>query len=313
MNGENGTGQAPQATGDGHGHPWALAVGITVTVIWGAAFSIQKAVYDVMQPGPFLFLRSLLLVGCALVTLRWMGLPWRPSLAPGEGRLLLIAALIGPCVHVLMVTYAIHWTTPFASAVILACGPVFTLLLLRLLEGARLLRQQVAGVGLALAGVLIFLADKLTQSQLRASGGDLLMLVSTVLFSLYTIRVTPLVQRHGGLAVMCWATLAAAPVLMALTAWPTWQAPVASFPAAAWTGFLWSTLVSAFLCLVLWSWVNAERGIARTAPLLYLVPPVAGLVGWLLHAETLTGWKLAGAALAMIGVALVQTRPTPPT
>ncbi len=305
--------QVTQAAGDGDGHhPWALAVGIAVTVIWGAAFSIQKAVYDVMQPGPFLFLRSMLLGACALVTLRWMGLPWRPALAPGEGRLLLIAALIGPFVHVLLVSYAIHWTTPFASAVILACGPVFTLLLLRLTEGTRLSAGQAVGVALALAGVLMFLADKLAQAQLRASGGDLLMLVSTLLFSLYTIRVTPLVRRHGGLAAMCWATLVAAPLLMVVTAWPTWQAPVASFPATTWAGFLWSTLVSSFLCLVLWSWVNAVRGVTRTAPLLYLVPPVAGLVGWLLHAEALTGWKLAGAALAMIGVALVQTRGVPP-
>ena len=155
-------------------------------------------------------------------------------------------------------------------------------------------------------------SDKLSQAQLRASGGDLLMLVSTVLFSLYTIRVTPLVRRHGGMAVMCWATLVAAPLMMAVTAWPLWQAPVASFPASAWAGFLWSTVVSAFLCLVLWSWVNAVRGVARTAPLLYLVPPAAGVVGWLLHAEALTPWKLAGAALAMIGVALVQTRSAPP-
>jgi drug/metabolite transporter (DMT)-like permease len=65
-------------------------------------------------------------------------------------------------------------------------------------------------------------------------------------------------------------------------------------------------LVSAFVGWLVWGWVNAVRGVARTAPMIYLMPPVAGLVAWITTGEHYTGIKLAGAALALGGVALAQ-------
>ena len=73
-----------------------------------------------------------------------------------------------------------------------------------------------------------------------------------------------------------------------------------------WAGMLWAVLVSAFLGWLVWGWINAVRGVARTAPLLYLMPPVAGLVAWATTGEHYTAVKLVGAALALAGVALAQ-------
>jgi drug/metabolite transporter (DMT)-like permease len=64
--------------------------------------------------------------------------------------------------------------------------------------------------------------------------------------------------------------------------------------------------VSAFLGWLVWGWANAVRGVARTAPLMYLMPPVAGLVAWLLTGERYTGIKLVGAVVTLAGVALAQ-------
>jgi drug/metabolite transporter (DMT)-like permease len=74
----------------------------------------------------------------------------------------------GHTLHVGLVSYGIHWSTAFSSAVILACGPVFTLLILRWRGLERLSLAQVAGVGLALVGVLMFLSDKLLGGHWRA-------------------------------------------------------------------------------------------------------------------------------------------------
>lgn len=284
----------------------ALFAGLAVVILWGASFSIQKAAYGAMQPGPFLFFRASLMGVSVIAVLLWYRRPWLPKLQPGDGRLFATATLTGPFLHVLLVTYGVHWSTPFTSAVIMACGPVITLVLMRVLHGARLRRVQVLGVALAFSGVLLFMADKLRQADLRASGGDLMLLGAAVCFSLYTIRVTPLARRYGGMEIMCWTSLLASPLFMALTFWPALNAPVATFPVAAWGGLVWTVLLTALLAWILWSWTNAVRGVSRTAPLLYLVPPVAGLIGWLFLGEVLTAWKLAGGAIAMTGVALAQ-------
>ena len=49
---------------------------------------------------------------------------------------------------------------------------------------------------------------------------------------------------------------------------------------AIWAGTFYSVIVSAFFGWLIWVWVNAVRGVARSAPLMYLMPPVAGLVAW---------------------------------
>jgi drug/metabolite transporter (DMT)-like permease len=75
---------------------------------------------------------------------------------------------------------------------------------------------------------------------------------------------------------------------------------------AIWAGTLWAVIISAFLGWLVWGWVNTVRGVARTAPLMYLMPPVAGFVAWLVLGESYTWTKLAGAAVTLAGVALAQ-------
>ena len=73
-----------------------------------------------------------------------------------------------------------------------------------------------------------------------------------------------------------------------------------------WAAVLWAVVVSAFIGWLAWAWVNATLGVARTAPLMYLMPPVAGIVAWAFSGELFTAAKLAGAAITLGGVALAQ-------
>lgn len=284
----------------------ALGAGLLLVLVWGASFTIQKAAYNAMGPGAFLFGRSLLISACAWALLRWRGKPLWPPLARQEWWVLLNASALGPFVHILLVTYGIHWSTPFSSSLILACGPVCTLVLLRLMHGTRMQRHQLLGVTAAFCGVLLFMSEKLMMADLRASAGDLMMLAATVAFSLYTIRVNPLAVRFGGAEVFCWATLLASPLLLALTAAAAAALPYTDIATGIWAAFFWSVVVSAFVGWIIWGWINAMRGVARTAPLLYLVPPVAGLIAWWTVGEAYSGLKLFGAALALAGVAATQ-------
>ena len=103
-------------------------------------------------------------------------------------------------------------------------------------------------------------------------------------------------------------TLLAAPPMLVLNAQAARVAPYSALSPGIWSTFLWAVLVSAFLGWMLWGWVNAVRGVARTAPLLYDVPPVAGLFAWLTVGEGFGALKIAGAALALGGVARTLLR-----
>jgi drug/metabolite transporter (DMT)-like permease len=284
----------------------ALWAALALILVWGANFSVQKAVFAALSPGGFLFVRYLIMpVAAALLLVAHYGTKW-PKLPRRELLALLKLGVAGHLLHVGLVTYGIHWSTAFSSSLILACGPVFTLLILRWHGLETLSRAQVVGVGIALAGVLVFLSDKLLGGQWRASGGDLFLLVAASFFSYYTVAAKPLIERHGGVLVMTYATLLGSAPVVALSLPAGLLVDWMRVPPLIWAATLWAVLVSAFLGWLVWGWANAVRGVARTAPLMYLMPPVAGLVAWLITGERYTAVKLAGAALTLAGVALAQ-------
>jgi drug/metabolite transporter (DMT)-like permease len=190
--------------------------------------------------------------------------------------------------------------------VILACGPIFTLLILRLQGLERLTVPQIAGVMLAFGGVLMFLSDKLLGGQWRAGGGDLVLLAAASLFSYYTVAVKPVMQRHGPVLTMGYATLLGGLPVMLLSLPAGLKADWSALSLWAWVGLFWAVLVSAFLGWLAWGWINTVRGVARSAPLMYLMPPMAGLFAWALSGEHYTWIKIAGAGVTLLGVALAQ-------
>ena len=289
----------------------ALWVALALIVVWGANFTVQKAVFQALSPGGFLFVRYLIMpvAATALLCLRY-GRHW-PRVSRADAFALLRLGLIGHLLHVGLVTYGIYWSTAFSSSLILACGPIFTLFILHWHGLEQLTRGQVGGVAVACLGVLAFMSDKLFGGHWRAGGGDLVLLVAASLFSYYTVAAKPLIERLGGVTVMTYAVLfGSGPVV--LFSLPAGLAVAWGDVAwATWVGTVYSVIISAFLGWLAWGWINAVRGVARTAPLMYLMPPVAGLVAWAVTGEHYTAVKIAGAALTLGGVALAQFGSSP--
>ena len=289
----------------------ALWAALALIGVWGANFSVQKAVFEAVSPGGFLFVRYLMMPAAAvLLLLARHGLHW-PRISRADLLALLWLGLAGHLLHVGLVTYGIYWSTAFSSSLILACGPVFTLLILRWHGIERMTRGQVSGVVVACCGVVVFLSDKLVGGNFTASIGDLTLLVAAFFFSYYTVAAKPLIERLGSITVMTYAALLGSAPVVALSLPVGLRVEWSGLSAAIWLGILFAVLISAFLGWLVWGWVNAVRGVARTAPLIYLMPPVAGLVAWAVTGERYTAIKLGGAALTLVGVALAQFMSTP--
>ena len=284
----------------------ALVVALAVVAVWGANFSVQKALFAAISPTGFLFARYLIMPVCALALLLHTYGTRFPAVTRRELFALAKLGFVGHVLHVGMVTHGIDWSTAFSSSLILACGPVFTLLILRWSGVERLNGAQVAGVAVACAGVLVFLSDKLFAGRWLAGGGDLFLLVAASFFSWYTVAAKPLIERHGGIVVMAYATLMGSAPVVALSMPVAIGVEWSKLSPLLWAGLLWAVIVSAFVGWLAWGWVNAVRGVARTAPLMYLMPPVAGVVAWAASDERFTVAKLLGAAITLGGVALAQ-------
>lgn len=287
-----------------------LFAALAVVLTWGLNFPLSKALFTQLGPAAFLGLRYLLVPLCAVALLCWrFGTRW-PRLERSEVGPLVRLTLVGQGLHLLLSAYGMQGSTAFSASVLLACGPVFTLLILRASGLEKLSRGQVAGVAMAAIGALLFTSDKLLAADWQAGMGDLLLLAAAALFSWYTVAAKPLIQHHGGVTVLGYGSLVCTlPMLL-------WCAPElaaldwAGQPAWVWSGTVWQVAGGGFIGWLAWGWANERHGVARTAPLIYLMPLIAGLAAWLLGGEVFTAPKLVGAAVILAGVALAQFSPS---
>jgi len=132
------------------------------------------------------------------------------------------------------------------------------------------------------------------------------LLVAASFFSYYTVVSKPLIERLGAVIVMTYAVLFGSGPVVLLTLPSGLAVAWSEIAPAIWAGTFYAVIVSAFIGWLGWGWVNVVRGVGRTAPLMYLTPPVAGLVAWALTGERYSAIKIAGAALTLAGVALAQ-------
>lgn len=296
---------APVSDSERSRHATALVVAVLLLTVWGTNFSIIKLVMAHMSPGAFLFARYVITPACAVVLLLALhGTHW-PRLPREEWKTLARLTLLGHVLHVTLINWGIYLSSPFSTALIVACGPLMTLTILVAAGSERPTPAQVTGALLACGGILVFLADKIGLDW-QAGFGDLVLLIATLLFSMHTVAAHDIIVRRGPMLVMAYTTLMAFPPLMLMTAWSGTSTDWRGLPPVVLAGLAWALVVSSFTGWIMWGWVNRRLGVSRTAPLTYLLPPIAGVAGWWMTGETFAPQKLAGAAVALAGVALVQ-------
>lgn len=281
---------------------------------WGVNFAFVKHVLEQIGVEAFMFIRFatlpllgfLLLVGIfkSRVAHTW---PRRADLPR-----FIACAVIGHTLHIAVVMYGMNLSTAFSSSLVLTSGPLFTLFILALLGIERLRLRQVAGTLVAFAGIVLFLSDKFAGGLSRAGLGDLVLLFAAALFSLYTVLVQPIAKRYGPLIVLCYTLLFSAPPILLFTFRAFVSTPASAYTPSVWAGLFWALVLSSFFGWLMWTWVNTVRGVARSAPFAYLMPPIAGVVAWLTLGEAFTWLKIAGAAVTMAGVAYAQFGSGPP-
>lgn len=287
---------------------WSFPIAIGLMVVWGMNFTVMKIILDQVSVGALLFMRFLWMALLGMLMLAWLyrgrlrqSLPHRRDLPR-----FIAAGLIGHTAHVGIVTWGLQLSTPFSSSLVLTSGPLWTLLILAGLGAERLQTRQVVGTIAAFLGILMFMSDKFTRGVMLAGFGDLVLLFAASLFSLYTVVARPLTSRYGAPVLLGYTLLVGAPPVLLFTLPAFLAAPLAGLPAKVWLAMFFAVTVSSFLGWLGWAWINQVRGVARSAPLQYIMPPVAGLVSWITLGETFTWLKIAGAVVTMAGVAWAQ-------
>jgi drug/metabolite transporter (DMT)-like permease len=195
-------------------------------------------------------------------------------------------------------------STPGHAALLYALTPIFVFVLARLGLGERATVAKLAGIALALAGVVVVLAARGALAGARAVAGDLLILGAVVAWAVYAVAGKPYVERYGvvaatGVSVLL-GTAAYLPIGLALSN----RAAFARLSPGAWAAIAYLVVLTSVVSYLLYYWALRRAEASRVAVWSNLQPVLTALLGWAVYGDRLTLPFVAGGAMVLAGVYL---------
>jgi drug/metabolite transporter (DMT)-like permease len=227
---------------------------------------------------------------------------WRRDPFPGRRYLPSLAVIaFGVIVGFpLLAAYALKYVPASHGAVVTGLLPLGTALCGALTAHER----PSAGFWIAAgAGTATVLAFMFLESGFRPAKGDLLMLAAVAVCAVGYAEGGRVARELGGLRVLSWALVVAAPFLAVPAGLSAWRHGLDA-SAGAWVAFVYMGVVSMFFAF--WAWYRglALGGVARVSQVQLLQPFLTITASWAILGERISPLTLAAAVIVLAIVAL---------
>ncbi len=281
----------------------AAIFAVAVTVLsWASAFPMIRV--GMRELGPLELAAARFAVASA-PALGWLAVRRPPPPTRGDAVRFLICGLIGISAYNGLLNQGERTVSAGAAAFIVNVAPILTAILAAVFLRERFSAWGWGGALTSFAGVgLIALGQP---GGVAFGGGASLVAGAALCTASYFVLQRPLVPRYGALACTAYTLLAGALFLLPFLpgALPRLVAPEGARLAATVVAL---GVFPAAIGYAAWTYALGRFGAARAANFLYLVPPVAALVGYAALGESLSALTLVGGAIAILGVVIVNTR-----
>ncbi|WP_088228335.1 DMT family transporter [Desulfosporosinus sp. FKB] len=284
---------------------------VLTSIFWSGAFITGKIAVGEFPPFALTFFRFLFALPFifAILYLREPGnrIPRGKQWLP-----LLLLGFIGTfCYHSLFFT-SLKYTSAINSSLIGAMNPIVTTFLAVLFFAERLTPSRLLGLILSFLGVFFVITNGDLQlvSQMRFNKGDIVMLVAVCCFAVYSLLSRRFMKRYNlsPLMVTAYTFLICVIISFPFFLWEKPSAYLASTSASGWLSILYMSVFASVLGYLIQMVAIQRIGAPRTAIFVNLVPIFTIIQSVTILGESVTLFKLLGAAIVISGVYLT-TRP----
>jgi drug/metabolite transporter (DMT)-like permease len=280
----------------------ALAAPWIFTIIWSSGFVVAK--YGFEDSDSLFFLALRLLFAAAILFILTIALRQPRKLTRED---VIATILIGLSLHGLYlggVWYAIELGAPAGlSSVITSLQPILVSLLAVRVLAEPLTVRQIVGLILGLSGVVLVVLPKLTGTN-GFSAESLSLLVVALIGSTIATLLQKKMGRSIPLMIGTTYQFFIAGFVLLLISIARGRTRFELTHTSFWT-MTWAVLVTSIAAILLLLWLLNNGSAAKVSSLLYLVPPMAVLQGFVLFNETVGPVGILGIVLSAFGVALV--------
>lgn len=279
---------------------WLAAGAVAVTIVlWASAFPAIRSGLTAFHPAELAALRFSL----ASVVLGFYVAIVRPR-APARRDLPRIGAAgaLGIAAYNLLLNSGEVTVDAGTASFLVNMAPIFTAIFGWLVLRERLRPWAWFGFAVSCCGVALIAS---AQGSLSMSSGALLILAAAACMAAQFVLQKPLMSKYGALPVTTWLIWVGTLFLLPFV--PSGLAAVHRASPTAIASVIFLGIGPAATAYAAWSYALSRMPVSRAVSFLYVIPPLSTLisVGWLGEAPAFLA--LAGGALALTGVVVVNT------
>jgi drug/metabolite transporter (DMT)-like permease len=273
--------------------------------MWGSSYLFIKLAVDSF--GTFTLIGLRLLIGAAFL---WIVLRASRTALPRERRVyghLIVMSVINIAIPFFLITWAEQSVDSALAAILNATVPLFVIVLAPLFLPDEPIRLNgILGLAIGFVGVVLIVSPGLT----AAAGtvpGQLALLGSSISYAIGNVYARRNIQGQPPMIPAVFQVTFALLIvgLLAIILERPWTATP---DAEAWFSVVWLGILGSGMAYLAYFRLLLTWGATRTALVAYLLPVVGIVLGFLVLREPIDASLLAGTALVIAGVALVNGR-----
>jgi drug/metabolite transporter (DMT)-like permease len=275
---------------------------VVLSLIWGMAFVAIKVVETELSPVNLALMRWLIAAIPFLILLPIIGRP-KVRFERKDIPRLLVVALANVAGYHISLNYAETTLSAGLSALLIAFGPIFIVVLSYLLLHEKAGRRVLVGLVLAFAGTVVLSIGAIGATDFSSFAGILEALFTALCYALFAVLGKPLVSKYGSAPTTILAGLLGTALMTPLLS-PSFFTQAMSLSAEGWLGVLYLGLLSTVFGYLMFYTLVSRGAVSRLSIQLYLIPVVSIVGGALLLAEQVTAPVVVGGGMMLVAVAI---------